>query len=209
MIDILKDIKACRILPVIVINDVKNALPLANALLEGGINNIEITFRTKAAARAIEMIAKSLPQMIVGAGTIISDESLNSAVNSGAKFLVSPGINPYIVKRAKEKCVPIFPGCITPTEIEEAINLDLSIVKFFPSESFGGIKTIKALAAPYRDINFIPTGGIHLSNAKEYFAFDKVFAIGGSWMATEKMIDEERFDEITRLTKEAVKLSKE
>ncbi|MCL2634005.1 MAG: bifunctional 4-hydroxy-2-oxoglutarate aldolase/2-dehydro-3-deoxy-phosphogluconate aldolase [Oscillospiraceae bacterium] len=206
MNNILSQINKCRIVPVIKLNDANKAIPLADALTAGGINVMEITFRTPIAKEAISLVSRERPDVLVGAGTVINPEILQSAKEAGARFIVSPGLNPATVTASLEADLPILPGVITPTEIEQGLMLGLSIFKFFPAESFGGLKTILALAAPYGNIKFVPTGGINEKNAADYFKSDKVLAVGGSWMVPEKLIDDGNWEEITRLTKQAVML---
>ncbi|MDR0222324.1 MAG: bifunctional 4-hydroxy-2-oxoglutarate aldolase/2-dehydro-3-deoxy-phosphogluconate aldolase [Oscillospiraceae bacterium] len=201
-------IGSCGIIPVIKLNNAANAVLLANALLYGGIDVMEITFRTAAAKEAIELVARSRPEVLIGAGTVLDAKTLIAAKNAGAKFIVSPGLNPETVRAAKEEGLPILPGVLTPTEIEKGLSLGIKIFKFFPAENYGGIKTVHALAAPYGDIKFVPTGGINADNAADYFISDKVFAVGSSWIAPEKLIDGGNWAKITRLAKEATALLK-
>lgn len=199
-------IKACGIVPVVKLNDPAKAVPLAEALIRGGINVIEITFRTAAAPEAIAQVSEKVPEMLAGAGTVLTVEQLHAARDAGARFIVSPGLNPAVVREAQIDSLPILPGVVTPSEIMTGLELGLKIFKFFPAESYGGLTTIKALAAPFGDISFVPTGGINASNAAAYWKFPKIHAVGGSWMVPEKLIDKGDFDEITRLTDEAVEL---
>ena len=201
-----KEIADCGLVPVIKINDPAKAMPLANALREGGINCAEITFRTAAARAAIETIAKELPDMLLGAGTVISLDQLRSARDAGAKFIVSPGLSVEIVKNALKTGLDVIPGIVTPTELMTGLELGLEVFKFFPSETFGGLKAILALAAPFGNVKFVPTGGIDENNAAEYWKCPKVLAIGGSWVATEKLIDNDDYAEITRRCKNASEL---
>lgn len=203
---VLQKLSAIGIVPVVRIDDVKDALPLANALCEGGLPCAEVTFRTAQAEEAIAIIAKERPEMLVGAGTVLTTEQVDRAVAAGAKFIVSPGLNPKIVKYCQEKGVPITPGTANASDIETAIELGLDVVKFFPAEVNGGIKAIKALAAPYVNMKFMPTGGVNAKNLNEYLSFSKIIACGGSWMVDPEMVSAGDFDGITRLTKEAVQL---
>lgn len=191
------------IVPVVVLDDAKDAVPLANALLAGGVNVCEVTFRTDAAEESIRLIAKEVPDMLVGAGTVLSIEQAERAVEAGAKFIVSPGFDLDVVNKAKELGVAMFPGTITPTEVTMAIKAGLGVVKFFPAGNFGGMKTLKSLAAPFTQMRFMPTGGVNANNLKEFLEFDRVVAVGGSWICDKKLINEGKFEEITRLTKEA------
>lgn len=171
-----------KVIPVVVIKDVNETIPTLKALKKGGINCAEITFRTACAAEAISLAVKEFPDMNVGAGTVINLEQAKKAVLAGAKFLVSPGLSVSVAKFAKENAVPYYPGCVTPTEIMQALELGIDVVKFFPANVYGGLKALKALAAPFPQIKFIPTGGVDLSNLEEFLSFDKVYAVGGSFM---------------------------
>lgn len=204
--DIYKKIEELKVVPVVVIDDEKDAKDLAKALCDGGLPCAEVTFRTKAAKGAIKIMTEEFPDMIVGAGTVLSVEQAKEAIAAGAKFIVSPGFDDAVVDYCIENKIPVFPGCITPTEIIRAINKGLSIVKFFPAEQFGGISTIKALSAPFTGIKFMPTGGISLSNINDYLSVKSVIACGGSFMVKKDMISAGRFDEIEKLTRETVEL---
>ena len=171
-----------RVIPVVVIKDINEAIPTLKALRDGGVNCAEITFRTACAAEAIALGAKEFPDMNIGAGTVINLEQAVKAVDAGSKFLVSPGLSVDVAKFAKAKGIPYYPGCVTPTEIMQAIELGLSVVKFFPANVYGGLKALKALSAPFPQIKFIPTGGVDLTNLEEFLAFEKVYAVGGSFM---------------------------
>ena len=206
---VLKQMQEFGIIPVVVLNDTKDAEPLGKALVEGGIPCAEVTFRTEAAEECIRIMAEKFPEMLVGAGTVLTTEQVDRAVAAGAKFIVSPGLNPKVVKYCVEKNIPITPGIITPSEMEQAIELGLEVVKFFPAESFGGLKTIKSMAAPYNKMMFMPTGGINPENVKEYLKFDKILACGGSWMVAGNLVKEGKFDEIARLVAEAKEIVKE
>lgn len=195
-----------RIVPVVKILDDKDAVPLANALVKGGLPCAEVTFRTDAAAASIRKMKETFPDMTVGAGTVLTKDQVDEAIEAGAEFIVSPGLNPKTVVYCQEKGIPVFPGTATASEIEKALELGLKLVKFFPAEVNGGLKAIKALAAPYSMVKFMPTGGIGIDNVKEYLEFDRVIACGGTWMVKEKLIAESRFDEIERLTKETRKI---
>ena len=204
MENIVDKISKIGIVHVIKIEDVEKAVPLAKALCEGGIPVAEVTFRTAQAEEAIAKISKELPEMLVGAGTVLTIEQVDKAVNAGAKFIVSPGLNPKVVKYCVDKGIIIMPGCMTPSEIEQAIELGLDLVKFFPAEAAGGIKMIKAMSAPYGNIKFMPTGGINEENMNDYLSFSKVIACGGSWMVKEDLIKNGEFDKITELSKRAI-----
>ena len=170
------------IVPVVVLENAKDAVPTAKALLAGGIEVMEITFRTAAAEDSIRAVAENCPDMVVGAGTVITLEQCKTAVAAGAKFIVSPGFRAEVVKWCVENNVPITPGCVTPTEIMQAISLGLSVVKFFPADVYGGLSAIKALSAPFGGIRFMPTGGVDFSNLKAFLACDAVAAVGGSFI---------------------------
>jgi 2-dehydro-3-deoxyphosphogluconate aldolase/(4S)-4-hydroxy-2-oxoglutarate aldolase len=194
------------IIPVVKIDDARQSLGLSEALLMGGLPCVEITFRTEAAEEAIRLISKSQPEMIVGAGTVLSVAQAQKAVEAGARFIVSPGFDPKVVDWCLEQKVPVTPGVATPTEIIMGINKGLEIFKFFPSESLGGIRMLKAIAAAFVNLKFIPTGGISASNLAAYLELPMVYAVGGSWLATSKLISLKDFKEITRLASEAVSI---
>ena len=196
-----------KVVPVVVLNDVKDAAPLAKALVEGGLPCAEVTFRTDAAAESIHIMTEAYPDMLVGAGTVLTTEQVDSAVEAGAKFIVSPGFDPEIVDYCIGKNVPVFPGCISPSEVAQAVKRGLKIVKFFPAEQAGGLAMIKAMAAPYNMLRFMPTGGINTKNLKEYLACDKILCCGGSWMVKGDMVAAGEFDKIQKLTKEAKALA--
>ncbi|GMO67180.1 MAG: hypothetical protein Nk1A_5160 [Endomicrobiia bacterium] len=200
----LKKIAKIGIVPVIVLDNVNHAIPIAKALEVGGINCAEITFRTKVAKESIKAISQELPQILVGAGTVLTIQQVDEAIYAGAKFIVSPGLNPKIVKYCIEKDITIIPGCSTASNIETALELGLDTVKFFPAENIGGINMIKSLSAPYPNINFIPTGGINLKNISSYLSFKKVIACGGSWITSKELINREDFASITKLSKEVI-----
>lgn len=204
-----EQIQKFGVVPVVVLNDAKDALPLAKALVEGGLPCAEVTFRTEAAEESIRQMAAEYPEMLVGAGTVLTIEQVDRAVNAGAKFIVSPGFDPEIVDYCLSKEIPIFPGCVTPSEVAQAVKRGLKVVKFFPAEQYGGVATIKALAAPYTMVRFMPTGGVSAKNLKDYLSCDKIIACGGSWMVKGDMIKAGEFDKICEMTKEAVALAKE
>lgn len=170
------------VIPVVVINDLNDTIKTLSALREGGINCAEITFRTACAEQAIKIGASEFPDMYIGAGTVINREQAERAVRAGAKFIVSPGFSDEVAEFCIANEVPYYPGCVTPTEIMRALSYGLTVVKFFPAGVYGGLKAMKALAAPFPQIKFIPTGGVDLTNLKEYLDFDKVYAVGGSFM---------------------------
>ena len=197
------------IVPVVVLNNVEDAVPLAGALLKGGIDFMEITFRTECAAECISVISKEVPDMTVGAGTVLNVEQAKLAVDCGAKFIVSPGLDEATVKWAIENDIPVIPGTVTPTEIMKAISLGLKVVKFFPADVYGGIKAIKALSAPFGQVKFLPTGGVSEANLNEFAANKSVIAVGGSWVCKKDDIINHDWDKITMLSESAVKIIKE
>lgn len=204
MNDILKRISDIGIVPVIKIEDANKAPNLAKALCKGGIPCAEVTFRTEACIKAIESMKMECPEMIVGAGTVLSINQVDEAISAGAEFIVSPGFNPEVVKYCVEKGISITPGCSSPTDIEQAIKYGLDVVKFFPAEAIGGINAIKAMAAPYSNIKFFPTGGINLKNINDYLYYDRVICCGGTWMAPSELIENGDFSEIERLSRQAI-----
>ena len=201
--------KKIGIIPVVVLDDAKDALPLGKALCEGGLPCAEVTFRTAAAEETIRIMSSEFPDMLVGAGTVLTTEQVDRAVAAGAKFIVSPGFNPKVVKYCQEKNIPITPGIQTPTEIEAALELGLTTVKFFPAEPAGGLKMIKAIAAPYVNVSFMPTGGISESNVREYLAYNRIVACGGSWMVKKDLVANGEFDKIRDMVAEAAAIVKE
>ena len=204
--NILSKLEYFKIIPVVAIENADASPELAAALIEAGLPCAEITFRTKDAASAMKKISRGNDQMLLGAGTVLKVDQVKEASDSGAEFIVSPGFNPDVVDYCLKNNITVIPGVSTPTDIEMALGFDLSVVKFFPAESFGGIKTLKAISAPYSMMRFVPTGGININNCMEYLAFPKVLAVGGSWMAAKSLISEGNFKEITRLTKEVMSL---
>ena len=204
MLDVLMKIEEIGIVPVVKINRASDAVPLAKALCDGGLPCAEVTFRTDAAADAIRAMTEAFPEMLVGAGTVLTTAQADAAMAAGAKFLVSPGLNPAVVKYCVEKGYPITPGCANPSDIEQALALGLDVVKFFPAEAAGGLPMIKAMSAPYGNLKFMPTGGINANNLKTYLDFPKILACGGSWMVKPEMIDSGDFDGIRKLTQQAV-----
>lgn len=197
------------VVPVVVLEDVKDAAPLAKALVEGGLPCAEVTFRTDAAEESIRIMTEKYPEMLVGAGTVLTTEQVDRAVAAGAKFIVSPGFDPEIVDYCIEKGITVTPGCVTPSEVAQGVKRGLKVLKFFPAEQFGGVATIKAMTAAYVGIKIMPTGGINPKNVREYLACDKIFACGGSWMVKGDMIKAGEFDKIEAMTKEAVEIVKE
>lgn len=204
--DTLERVRKCGIVPVVALDDAKDAVPLAKALVAGGIDIAEVTFRTAAAEESIARISKEVPEMLVGAGTVLTPQQVETAVNAGAKFIVSPGMDVDVIRKAKELQVMMLPGAVTPSEIMMGLKEGIEIFKFFPAGNYGGLKTIKALAGPFPKITFIPTGGVSASNLAEYLAFTKIEAVGGSWMCPKELVVSGDFDEITKLSKEAVEI---
>lgn len=201
---VLEEIQNYGLVPVVVLNDAADAIPVAKALCDGGLPVAEVTFRTDAAEESIRLITKEFPDMLVGAGTVLTIDQVDRAVNAGAKFIVSPGFNPNVVKHCIDKNIPVAPGCNNPSNMEQAMEMGLDVVKFFPAEQSGGVKAIKAMAAPYVNLKFMPTGGINAKNLADYLSFNKIIACGGSWMVSGDLVKNKEFDKIAALTKEAV-----
>lgn len=206
--ELLLEVEKRRLVPVVKLDRVSDAKPLCQALCEGGLPVAEITFRTDAAEESIRIASKEFPEMMIGAGTVINVEQAKRAVSAGAKFLVSPGFSRSVTEWAVENKIMIFPGTCTPSEIIAAMEYNLPVVKFFPASQYGGLSAIKALAAPFPSIRFMPTGGINAGNIKEYLSYDKIIACGGSWMVKDAYINEGNFDKIRELTAEAAALVK-
>lgn len=196
------------VVPVVVLNNADDAVPLADALIKGGLPCAEVTFRTDAAEESIRRICESFPDMLVGAGTVLTTEQVERAHKAGAKFIVSPGFDPEIIDCCISIGLPVLPGCITPSEIAQAVKRGLKVVKFFPAEQSGGVAMIKAMAAPYSMVKFMPTGGISTKNLADYLSCDKILCCGGSWMVKEDLIRSGSFDKITDMTREATALAK-
>jgi len=205
----MKRLEQKRILPAATVEKAEEALPLAEALMKGGLDVIEITFRTDAAAEAIRQVVRQFPQMLVGAGTVLTAEQLTKAADAGATFGVAPGINEDIVKRAGSLGMAFIPGVATPTEIDRGVAAGCRFLKFFPSEALGGVRMLKAIAGPFghTGVKFIPTGGIDGLNARAYLDLPSVAAVGGSWMVATKLIKEKNWAEVTRLTQQALKMA--
>lgn len=206
MSEMIQKIRELGIVPVVVINDVKDAPALAKALCDGGLPCAEVTFRTDAAEESIRVMSEQFPEMLIGAGTVLTTEQVDRAVAAGAKFIVSPGLNPKVVSYCVSKDIPVIPGCITPSEVEQALELGLRTLKFFPAEAAGGLAMIKAMCAPYVGVNFMPTGGINAENVKDYLAYNRIVACGGSWMVKDSLIKAGDFAKIEELTREAVEI---
>ena len=204
MKEILDKIRKIGIVPVVALDDAGDAVNLANALIAGGLGAVEVTFRTDAAEEAIRIIAESVPDIIVGAGTVTTINMADRAIDAGAKFIVSPGFNPDVTKHVISRGAPMIPGCATPGEMEQAMALGLDTVKFFPAEQNGGAGMLRALAGPYRNLNWMPTGGINADNLSEYLSIPQVIACGGTWMVKKDLIAQKKWDEISSLCNEAV-----
>jgi 2-dehydro-3-deoxyphosphogluconate aldolase/(4S)-4-hydroxy-2-oxoglutarate aldolase len=201
---ILEKLGNIGIVPVIKIDDAEKAVPLAKALAVGDIPCVELTLRTAQGIEAIRRISKEAPDVLAGAGTVLTPDQVDSAVDAGAQFIVSPGFNPKVVAYCVKKGILVIPGCANPSDIERALEFDLEVVKFFPAEAAGGLEYIKAMAAPYPRLKFMPSGGINAHNIAQYIAFDKILACGGSWMAGAELINAGDFAKITALSQEAV-----
>ena len=200
---VLDRLHGCGVVPVVVLDDVKDAVATAKALLAGGVDVMEITFRTAAAADSIKAVAENCPDMLVGAGTVITLEQCKQAVECGAKFIVSPGFDEEVVRWCVERSVPITPGCVTPSEIMAAMKLGLTVVKFFPAGVYGGLSAMKALSGPFGGIKFIPTGGVNSHNIGEFIAAPFIHAVGSSWVCPKADIAAGNFEKITTLCKQA------
>ncbi len=204
MTELQKKFFSIGVIPVIAIEDAEKAVPLARALVKGGLPAAEVTFRTAAAEEAIRRIATEVPEMLVGAGTVLTREQADRAIAAGSQFIVSPGFNPDITRYVIEKGVAMMPGTATPGEMEQAMSMGLDVVKFFPAEQNGGVAKLKALAGPYGNLRWMPTGGVNTKNMMDYLSFDRIIACGGTWMVKKDLIEGEKWDEITRICKEAV-----
>ena len=207
--NIIERAEAIGIIPVVAIPKAEYALPLAEALLAGGLPCAEITFRTAAAADSIAQIKQHFPELLLGAGTVLTIGQVDAALNAGAEFIVSPGSNPTTIEYCQRKGIPIFPGVCTPSEIEMNLERGIDVMKFFPAEPAGGVKFLKAICALYKDVRFIPTGGIDAKNIGDYLALPQVVACGGSWMVKPELMQENQFAEVQRLAAEAVALVQE
>lgn len=204
MNQILEKIQKIGIVPVVVLEDAKDALPLAKALIDGGLPLAEVTFRTLAAEESIKHMTHAYPEMLVGAGTVLTIENAKKAIAAGAKFIVSPGFDEEIVRYCIDQGIPVTPGATSPTEVGAIVKMGLDVVKFFPAEPSGGLSMIKAIAAPFTNVKFMPTGGVSAENINEYLSYDKILACGGSWMVKGDLIQKGDFEQIKALTKEAV-----
>ena len=201
-------IHAIGIIPVVVLDEAKDAEALGNVLCRGGLPAAEVTFRTDAAEESIRIMSRECPDLFVGAGTVLNVLQAERAVDAGAKFIVSPGFSEDVVSWCLDRDIPVFPGTATPTEMTKAVEYGLSVVKFFPAEPAGGLKYIKACAAPFTGLKFMPTGGINEKNVRDYLSYDRIIACGGSWMVKKDMIKEGRFEEIEKLVREAAEIVK-
>jgi len=208
-VEIIDRLQELAIIPVVSISKLEYALPLAESLLEGGLPCAEITFRTAAAAESISQVRVRFPEILLGAGTVLTVEQAESAAEAGAQFIVSPGTNPPVVQFCLSNSMMVFPGVCTPTEIEMALSHGIDVLKFFPAEPMGGVKFLKSISAPYGRVRFIPTGGIDAENLAAYLAFDRVLACGGSWMVKPELINSGDFDRIRELVTEAVGMVKD
>ncbi len=209
MSEALRKIGEIGIIPVVVLNDVKDVEPLAKALIDGGLPCAEVTFRTDAAEESIRIITRQFPELFVGAGTVLTVDQADRAIDAGAKFIVTPGFNPAVVQHCIDSGITVCPGVCTPTEIEMALGKGIDTVKFFPAEPMGGLSYIKAVAAPYTTLKFMPTGGISVKNVRDYLAYDRILACGGSWMVKGDLIKSGSYDKITELVREAAAIVKE
>ncbi|EGQ7952351.1 bifunctional 4-hydroxy-2-oxoglutarate aldolase/2-dehydro-3-deoxy-phosphogluconate aldolase [Vibrio vulnificus] len=209
MSSIKEQLKALKVIPVIAIDKAEDIIPLGKVLAENGLPAAEITFRSAAAAEAIRLLRETQPDMLIGAGTVLNREQAIAAKEAGATFIVSPGFNPNTVKACQEIGIDIVPGVNNPSTVEAALEMGLTTLKFFPAEASGGINMVKSLLAPYTDIELMPTGGISPANIKDYLAIPRVLACGGTWMVDKKLIEEGNWEELARLTREAVALVNE
>ncbi|USD35324.1 MULTISPECIES: bifunctional 4-hydroxy-2-oxoglutarate aldolase/2-dehydro-3-deoxy-phosphogluconate aldolase [Vibrio] len=201
-----KQLHKLKVIPVIAIDDAKDIVPLGKVLVENGLPAAEITFRSEAAVEAIRLLRESQPDMLIGAGTVLNKEQAIAAKEAGATFIVSPGFNPNTVKACQEIGIDIIPGVNNPSTIEAALELGLTTLKFFPAEASGGVQMVKSLLAPYSDVHLMPTGGINPKNIKDYLSIPRVLACGGTWMVEKRLVEEQNWPELAKLTREAVKL---
>lgn len=208
MFKIIKRLAEFGVIPVVVLKNADDAIPLGEVISNSGLRCAEVTFRTNAAAKAIKMMSLNYPEILIGAGTVLTTSQVDSAIDAGAKFIVSPGLNPRIVEYCIDKNIPVIPGVSTPSEIEQAMEFGLRVLKLFPAEALGGLNYIQAISAPYQDIKFIPTGGINIKNVEMYLADRKILCCGGSWMVKEALIENKEFDKIQNNLEEVVKLVK-
>lgn len=198
--ELVERLRAAAIVPIVVLPNIEVAVPMAEALLAGGISCVEITFRTPGAHKAVEQIRAALPEMLVGAGTILDESQLSEAISAGAEFVVTPGTNAEMVQDCRRRGIPIVPGVATPSEVDLARRLGLRVLKFFPAEPLGGSNYLSTLCGPYRDVSFIPTGGLKPPVLPGYFAIPQVAACGGSWMVTPKLLQDRSFETIKQIS---------
>jgi 2-dehydro-3-deoxyphosphogluconate aldolase/(4S)-4-hydroxy-2-oxoglutarate aldolase len=208
MINIFEQIGKIKLVPVIAIPDASKAVELAQTLINAGLSCAEITFRTAAAEEVIQKISKAYPEMMLGAGTVLNVEQAKRAKKAGAKYVVSPGYSPKIIDWCQANDMTVLPGVATPSEIMTALDIGLNVLKFFPAENLGGVGILKALAGPFKEVKFIPTGGINIENLAEYLGQPNVLAVGGSWFVKEALIVNSQFDQIGNLIKEALNVVK-
>ena len=201
--DTMKRIEKCGVVPVVVLNKLEDAMPTAKSLLEGGVDIMEITLRTDAGMESIRTVAAQCPEMCVGAGTVTTLQQCKQVARAGAKFIVSPGFDPELVKWCVDSNIPTMPGCVTPTEIMGALKLGVNVLKFFPANIYGGISAMKALAGPFGNVKFVPTGGVSETNLEEYFRKPFIYAVGGSWLCAQKDITDGNFEKIKSLASHA------
>ncbi|WP_047042228.1 bifunctional 4-hydroxy-2-oxoglutarate aldolase/2-dehydro-3-deoxy-phosphogluconate aldolase [Vibrio mexicanus] len=204
--EILNKLNQYKVVPVIQINRVEDAVPLAKVLVENGLPVAEVTFRTDAAVGAIKAMREAYPELCIGAGTVLTPEQVDQAIEAGSEFIVAPGLNPNTVRLCQERNVPIVPGVNNPSQVEQALELGLTFLKFFPAEASGGVNMVKSLLAPYVDVSFMPTGGIGKGNINDYLGLERIVCCGGTWMVSPKMIENQQWDEIGQLVREAVEL---
>lgn len=202
--EMINKLKQFKVIPVIQINKVEHAVPLAKVLVENGLPVAEVTFRTEAAADAIKAMSEAYPEMCVGAGTVLNATQVDLAKAAGSEFVVAPGLNPNTVRYCQEVGMPIVPGVNNPSQVEQALELGLNFLKFFPAEASGGVAMVKSLLAPYVDVSLMPTGGIGKGNVNDYLAIDRVVCCGGTWMVAPSLIENGQWDEIAKLVREAV-----
>ncbi len=202
--EMISKLQQFKVIPVIQINNVEHAAPLAKALVENGLPVAEVTFRTKAAAGAIKAMRAACPEMCIGAGTVLTPEQVIQAKEAGAEFVVAPGLNPNTVRHCLDIGMPIVPGVNNPSQVEQALELGLTFLKFFPAEASGGIAMVKSLLAPYVDVSFMPTGGIGKNNIKDYLDIERVVCCGGTWMVPPALVESEQWDQIGALVRDAV-----
>ncbi len=206
---ILEQLSGYGVVPVVVLHHAEDARPLAEALCEGGLKCAEITFRTGEAEKSIRIMTENYPNMLVGAGTVLTVEQAERAVAAGVKFIVSPGFDAEVVDYCIANAIPVIPGCITPSEVAQGVKRGLKLLKFFPAEQAGGLETIRAMAAAYADVKFMPTGGISPKNLEQYLSYEKIAVCGGSWMVKAEFVENQEFDKIKEMTEQAVKIVKE